>query len=339
VLRHPADRLRHQDVADPPLPLVGGGPPPPGHVRRDERRSLRQDGQQVGGGRAGNAVGEAERGPQPAVAGVDAVPMARRHQPGAVVGPGEEHPVPGRSRLRRGAADHRGADELATGCDLVADRPPGRDGRPVRADRHRARHRRHRGARRRVEGVVGHDDGRAGGLVGSAGTARAQGGEDQPSGGEVGDGNQPLRPVRDDVHRAGRRPGDDRLVLPSRAGHQRRVHRGPAQPEQSEHHAGQRRAPLRPDLFVQRYRVAADQRGLQPAQAEPVGVGLVAGGGGPHGTRSGHLATLAARAHGPWAFHGTRRPDRRPVRALAWPAASTGCEDRIRCAPRRPESP
>ncbi len=62
--------------------------------------------------------------------------------------------------------------------------------------------------------------------------------------------------------------------------------RGAAQPEQAQHDPGERGPALRPDLLVERHRIAAHERGLHAPQPETVGIDLVAGGRRPEPTHA-----------------------------------------------------
>ena len=203
-------------------------------------------------------------------------------------GPCRKHAVArADGRPRRGVADHGGADQHALGVDRVAHRPT-RPDRRLGCDGHRPRHRGSGRARGRGERLVGHDRGGGGAGLATGGRADAQGAEHQPRRRQIGYRYQPVGVVRDRVHRSRRRPDDDGLAPPIRARHDRRPDGRATQPEQPQDHPSQRRPALRPDLLVQRHRIPPDQRGLHPAQAETVGVGLIPGRRSPERARGGH---------------------------------------------------
>jgi hypothetical protein len=71
--------------------------------------------------------------------------------------------------------------------------------------------------------------------------------------------------VRDRIQRA-RRPADDEvLAAPVRPGRDEGRHGRHRHADDGQHRTGRHGAALRPDPLVQRHRVAAHQRGLQPA--------------------------------------------------------------------------
>ena len=287
----------HDHVADPRAQTGRPGCPRATDDRRHQRRPLGKGRDEAGGRRTRCAAGEPECRAYRDVAEVDPVPAARGDQPRVSRGHREQNGV---DRVRAGhrTRDHGRSQQPARRTDLVADRPPRRDP-PLRVHAHGARDGGCGGPRCTDEGLVV-DEYRVG-----THRHRPQRGEHEPPRDGVRDGHQPVRFVRDDIQRA-RRPADHQvLLLPRRTRSDDRRHQRPDQAEDAQHDPGGDGPALRAHLLVHGHRVAADQGGLQPAQAEAVRVGLVAGGR----SRRRHPQDARRTSPAPRPFRRTRGPD------------------------------
>ena len=194
-------------------------------------------------------------------------------------GSGEQHAVGRRRRRgRRGPADHRGPHGPPVRAGLVAHRPARRGTVPLRPDGQRARHGGRRRARRRGQHVVRHRHRHRAARVGVG--RRPSAARRAPAGPRPGWPPGPAGPGRCATAYIAPEPAPTTTACARQSGRGTTAAypataQSPSSPSSTPASVARRCAA---DLLVQRHRVAAHQRRLQPAQAEPVGVGLVPGG-------------------------------------------------------------